>query len=88
MKNLKTAVCAAVLVVALFPATFAKTGTISATKAGTISATRTGTISATGSGTSRTGTISATQTGTISATRFGVDQISLIELLIAALRVW
>jgi hypothetical protein len=36
MKNLKTAVCAAVLVMAVFTTTFAKTGTISATKAGTI----------------------------------------------------
>ena len=88
MKNVKSVVCAALLVMALFATTFAKTGTISATKAGTISATRTGTISATGSGTSRTGTISATRTGTISATQFRVDRFSLIELLLASLLAW
>ena len=88
MKNLKTVVCAALLVTVLSITTFAKTGTISATKAGTISATRTGTISATGTGTSKTGTISATRTGTISATRYGFDRISWIELVFAALQAW
>ena len=83
MKNLKLTVCAAVLVTAVSATTFAKTGTISTTKAGTISTTKTGTIS-----TTRTGTISTTRTGTISTTGISVDRFALVELLLAALRIW
>lgn len=90
MNNVKSIIWAALLGTALSATTLGKTGTISTTKTGTISTTRTGTISTTASGTARTGTISTTGTGTISTTRIGgsVDQFSLLELLLASLRVW
>lgn len=88
MKNIKSILYTALLVMAVSATAFGKTGTISTTKAGTISTTRTGTISTTVNGSTRTGTISTTRTGTISTTRIAVDRFSLIELLLAALRAW
>lgn len=75
MKNLKSTVCAALLVTIMSATTFAKTGTISTTKTGTIS-------------TTRTGTISTTRTGTISTTQVTVDRFSLVQLLLVVLRPW
>lgn len=90
--KLKSVIYVSLLTLALSGTTVGKTGTISTTKAGTISTTRTGTISTTGSGPSRSGTISTTRIGTISTTRIeglaGTDRLSLIQLLMAALRVW
>jgi len=90
--KIKSAIYVSLLILALSGTTFAKTGTISTTKAGTISTTKTGTISTTATGPNRSGTISTTRFGTISTTRIdalaGSDRLSLIQLLIAALRVW
>ena len=83
MKQVKSIVCAGLLVVAVSVPTVAKTGTISTTKAGTISTTKAGTIS-----TTRTGTISTTRTGIISTTRVGVDTFSFVELVLLTLRIW
>ena len=94
MKNLKSLVCAGILLSVLYTPAFAKSGIISTTKAGTISTTRTGTISTTvqdPASSSRTGTISTTRnfTSTSSeATLVTRKENWLIQLLYVAFALW
>jgi len=88
MKNLKSIICAALLVTALSVSTFAttKSGQISTTRTGQISTTKTGQIS-----TTKTGQISTTRTGQISTTGAGlisVNGFQLLDLLVTFINVW
>ena len=89
MKNLKSGICAALLVTALSSTTFAKTGLISTTKTGLISTTKTGLIS-----TTKTGLISTTgsRSGLISTTGVnsstGMSRFELLDLLVTFISLW
>lgn len=86
MKNLKSAVCAVLLVTALSATTFAKTGVISTTKAGVISTTKTGVISTTSN---RSGVISTTRGGLIPTNRVqDMNGFQLLDLLFTFINIW